>query len=235
MVTKDLAFVLKRYNFRETSVIANFYTCKFGKITGILKGFYSVKKEFSSSLEISSLNEIIFYPKKRDIWLISFADLVSGYDFLRCNISKAKVAAFFLEIIDKTMQPLDKNEYIFNLLKVALEAIGSENENKIFYIFLIKFLTLAGVKPEFSRCIVCHSQIEEEAFFSVARGGLLCKKCHSAAADYQEISKETVFSLLYIQNNDFNLSLRLKPTKASEKEISYLLQQFLSYHLDFTL
>ncbi|MDP2924367.1 MAG: DNA repair protein RecO [Candidatus Omnitrophota bacterium] len=235
MVTKDFAFVLKRYNFRETSLLVNFYTLKFGKITGILKGFYTSKKEFSSNLDVSSLNEIIFYPKKRDIWLVSFTDLVSDYDYLRKNIAKAKVSSLFLNIIDKTMQPLDRNEHIFDLLKVCLDALGEQDERKMLYIFLIKFLTISGVKPEFNRCIVCHSAIGKEAFFSVVKGGLLCRNCYRGVDDYQKISRETISSLLYIQDNDFPFLLRLKPTCDCEKEILYILQEFLRYHLDFNI
>lgn len=235
MVTKDLGFVLRRYNFRETSVIANFYTCKFGKITGILKGFYTVKKEFSSSLDIFSLNELIFYPKRRDIWLVSFADIVSDYDYLRKDIVKAQTAGIFLNIIDRTMQPWDKNDNVFNLLKVCLDSLNREDEKKLLYVFLIKFLTLSGFKPEFSRCIICHNSIEEVVFFSVSKGGLLCKECCRGVGDYKRISREAISSLLYIQNTDFNLSLRIKPTLDCEKEIYYILQEFLRYHLDFDI
>jgi DNA repair protein RecO (recombination protein O) len=235
MVTKDLGFVLKRYNFRETSVIANFYTFKFGKITGILKGFYTAKKEFSTNLDIFSLNELIFYPKKRDIWLVSFVDLIQDFYFLRKDIHKAKVAAAFVDIIEKSMQPWDENSQIFELFKVSLQALKDEDEKKVLYIFLIKFLSLCGFKPEFSRCLGCHSYINEETFFSISRGGLLCKRCHTTSADYQRIDKETISSLLYVQNSDFSLALRLKPTAFCEKEIFYTLQNFLRYHLDFDI
>jgi DNA repair protein RecO (recombination protein O) len=235
MVTKDYGFVLKRYNFRETSVITNLYTLKFGKITGILKGFYTLKREFSSPLDIFSLNEIIFYPKKRDIWLISFTDLIDNYTLLRKNYAKAKTAAVISEIIDKIMQPWDKNGAIFELFKNCLGALSQQEEKKVLYIFLIKFLSLCGFKPEFNRCIICHTGINEQFFFSVSKGGLLCQRCHRAADDYQKIKQESVASLLYIQTADFNLASRLKPTFDSEKEILCILKAFLFYHLDFDI
>jgi DNA repair protein RecO (recombination protein O) len=235
MVTKDIGFVLRRYNFRETSIIANFYTFKFGKITGILKGFYTAKKEFSSGLDIFGLNELIFYPKKRDIWLVSFVDLVEDFYYLRKDIAKAKAAAVFVDIIEKAMQPWDRNSQVFDLLKACLAGLKEENEKKVLYIFLIKFLSLCGFKPEFGRCLACHSHIAEETFFSISRGGLLCEKCHTISGDSQRIDKETVSSLLYIQNSNFPLALRLRPTAFCEKEIFYTLQNFLRYHLDFDI
>ena len=235
MVTKDLGFLLKRYNFRETSVIASFYTQKFGKITGILKGFYTQKKEFSSHLDSLSLNELVFYPKKSDIWLVSFADLVCDYDFLRSDISRAAVASIFLNLIDKTMQPLDKNPEVFQLLKDCLSSLKGESAKKALYVFLIKFLTLSGFKPEFGKCLICHKPADEETQFSVSRGGLVCKKCGAKEQDTRKIGADTIASLFYIQNNDFPLALRINPTVTCEKEMAYLLREFLCCHFDIDI
>jgi len=265
MVTKDLAFVLKRYNFRETSVIASFYTQKFGKITGILKGFYTQKKEFASHLDKLSLNEIVFYPKKSDVWLISFADLVYDYGFLRSDLSRASVASIFLNLIDKTMQPLDKNLEVFELLRDSLFSLKEETARKTLYVFLIKFLTLSGFKPEFGKCLICHKQANDETLFSVSRGGLVCKECGLEPAgrrpaptfvtgvaspaesgqdiqakgakdqDTRKVGADTIASLFYIQNNDFPLALRIKPTAECEKEMVYLLREFLCCHLDIDI
>ena len=235
MVTKDFGFVLKRYNFRETSVITSFYTQKFGKITGILKGFYTQKKEFASHLDNLSLNEIVFYPKKSDVWLVSFADLVCDYGYLRSDISRANVASIFLNLIDKTMQPLDKNLEVFQLLRDSLFSLKEENAKKALYVFLIKFLTLSGFKPEFGKCLVCHKPANEETLFSVSRGGLVCKKCAPTDQDTRKIGADTIASLFYIQNNDFSLALRIKPAAECEKEMVYLLREFLCCHLDIDI
>ncbi|MFA5008801.1 MAG: DNA repair protein RecO [Candidatus Omnitrophota bacterium] len=235
MVTKDLGFVLKRYNFRETSVIASFYTQRYGKITGILKGFYTQKKEFASHLDSLSLNEIVFYPKKTDVWLVSFADLVYDYDFLRKDVSRAAVASVFLNLVDKTMQPLDKNLEVFELLRDCLFSLKEESARKALYVFLIKFLTLSGFKPEFGKCLVCHKPADCETLFSVSRGGLVCKKCSAQDQDTRKIGADTIASLFYIQNNDFPLALRINPTPECECEMVYLLREFLCCHLDIDI
>ncbi|UCC96074.1 MAG: DNA repair protein RecO, partial [Candidatus Omnitrophota bacterium] len=209
-----LGFILKRRDFRETSLIANLYTLRFGKITGIFKGFYTLKKEFSSSLDLFSLNEFIFYPKRRQIWLISFADLVCDYPFLRENSVKAKMAALFFSLVDKVMQPWDKNPDIFYLLQEGIQSLGQENGPKSLYVFLIKFLTLSGFKPELNCCICCHSQLEDEICFSVSRGGLLCRKCLGQESGVQKISRQAASSLRYIQRTDYPLVYRLNPTSA---------------------
>lgn len=233
MIEKDSGFILRRYNFRETSLIASIYTYKFGKIRGIFKGFYSKKREFSSGLDIFSLNEFIFYPKRSEIWLVSHADLVSDYYFLRENISKAKVAAVIFNFIDKTMQLWDRNTYVFNLVNNCLNLLEEERSLKILYIFLIKFLTLSGFEPEFNHCLDCKSALSDDFLFSASKGGLLCQRCSGKIADAGRISAQASKSLLYIQNTDFPLVCRLNSTLKCEEEILSILKSFVSYHFGF--
>lgn len=235
MIEKALGFVIKRRPFRETSVIADIYTLGLGKITGIFKGFYTLKKEFSSSLDVLTLNEFIFYPKKSHVWLVSYADFVCGYPFLREDLNKSKIAALFVDLIDKTLPHWDKNDDIFYLLKDCLDWLGRGKDCKALYIFLIKFLTLSGFKPEFNRCIVCHREWEGEIYFSVSRGGLVCKHCCAAAPDAKKIRREVSASLQYIQDMAVPKAHRLKLTAFCEKEIFYLLGEFLLYHLEFDI
>ncbi len=233
MIKKDLGFVVRRYNFRETSLITTLYTKNYGKIRGIFKGFYTQKKEFSSPLDVFSLNEFVFYPKRSEIWLISHADLVSDFAFLPKNLAKSKVAALFFNLIDKTMQLWDRNPYIFDLLNDCLKTLEDENNLKILCIFLVRFLTHAGFKPEFNHCISCNNLLEEEMFFSVSKGGLICKACKGKVSDIRKISKQATQSLLYIQRVDFSLVSRLKIASRPLHEIFYILSEFLSYHFDF--
>ena len=235
MVAKDTGFVLKRYDFRETSLITALYTANFGKITGILKGFYTFKKEFSSTLEPFSLNEFIFYPKKRDIWLISFADLVTDYDFLRLNPAKARTAAMIFDLVDKVMLPWDKNQEVYALLNETMTSLGTNDERKALYLFLIKFLTLSGFKPEFNRCLHCHNELTQHFFFSVSHGGLICKQCGNSATDTRKLNAETVSCIRYVQNADLPQAFRLTPTFKCIDEIFYVLREFLCYHLDFDI
>ncbi|MFH1875326.1 MAG: DNA repair protein RecO [Candidatus Omnitrophota bacterium] len=232
MIARDLGFVLRRYNFRETSVIASIYTRKFGKITGILKGFYTPKKEFASPLQACTLHEFVFYPKKREIWLVSFAELVRDFPYLRVSLPRARVAAACINIVERTMQLWDDNQAVFSLLEDSLIALGKEDERKVLSIFLIKFLTVSGFKPEFTKCICCYGSFAGTFFFSVSRGGLLCPSCRAHAPDSRKLSREASLSLLYIQNNDFPHVTRLHPTSSCAKEMFQVLRGFLAYHLD---
>ncbi|MBU1113048.1 MAG: DNA repair protein RecO [Candidatus Omnitrophica bacterium] len=241
MVQKDLGFVLKRYNFRETSLIASIYTEKFGKIRGILKGFYTNKREFSSPIDIFSLNEFVFYPKKSEIWLIAHADIISDYDFLRSDLAKAKVAGRIFNFIERTIEIWDSNPYIFNLIKNCLDLLGKDitvgatrrvAPTLTLCIFLIKFLTLSGFKPELNHCISCQALLKQENAFSVARGGFVCPQCRNKLSDIRVLSQQASRCINYIQNSDFDLINRLQIPAKCQEEVSAVLRSFTAYHFE---
>lgn len=233
MIQKDRAFVIRRYNFRETSLIVNLYSLRFGKIKGILKGFYTQKKEFSSPLENFSLNEFVFYPKKSEIWLVSHVDLIFDYPYLRKSLSKARAGGLLFNLLDRTAQLWDKNAYIFELIESSLAALNDEEESKVVYTFLIKFLTFSGFKPEFNHCIKCQETLFSPIYFSASKGGLICPGCQGRAKDIRRINPQVSQSILYIQKEDFPLVYRLNIDSRCQEEIFYILGQFLSYHFDF--
>ncbi len=233
MIRKDIGFILKRFNFGETSVIATIYSQKFGKIKGIFKGFYTQKKEFSTTLDTFSLNEFVFYPKESEIWLVSQAQLIADFSYLRKDIKKAKVAGLIFTLLDKTMQLWDKNRRIFDLTLLSTKLI-EKDQQKAFFIFLIKFLTLAGIKPEFNHCIVCQKLIKGALFFSTQRGGLLCRSCCLQSRDYRLVSQETSKIFSYIQNNSIESAQRLQLSLRCQQEIVNITKKFLLYHFDFS-
>ncbi len=231
MIQKDIGFVLKKFNFGETSIIATLYSQNFGKIKGIFKGFYRQKKEFLTSLDTFSLNEFIFYPKESEIWLVSQAELISEFSYLRNDLKKAAVAGLFFNLLNRTMQLWDKNRYIFNLTFHSIRLI-EKDPVKAFYLFLIKFLTLAGIKPELNHCIICQKLVKGNLFFSTKRGGLLCFNCRKNYKDYKPVSRQASKTFSYIQDNSISAASRLKIGLSCQKEISYIIENFLSYHFN---
>ncbi|MDD4294691.1 MAG: DNA repair protein RecO [Candidatus Omnitrophica bacterium] len=236
MVTKDHGFVLTRHNFRETSVIAQIFTLAHGKITGIFKGFYGIKKEFSTPLNLYTLNEFVFYPKKSEIWLMSFADIIKDYSFLRLDFEKAHTAAAMAHLINKVMPGWDPNKEIFGLYKACMDYLDKgKDSQRAYYVFIIKFLTESGFKPEFNRCISCGEEISKNAFFSVKKGGIICDKCVNVYGDVRRISHQAIACLRYIQKADLDTVWRLNINYACEEEILFVLRQFLVYHIDFDI
>ena len=110
-IHKTEAIILRRMDFRETSLIVDFYTRDFGKMSGILKGIRLEPNKFASTVEISSHNEIVFYKKiNTALHLVSACDLRDKFFNLRGSIIKAGISSFMMELVSAVMQPEDRNE-----------------------------------------------------------------------------------------------------------------------------
>lgn len=232
-IHKTQAIVLNKYDFRETSLIVNFYTREFGKISGLLKGIRTDPKKFAGTLEVFSYNEIIFYRKRNStLHLVSQADIIDNFTDIRANMLKVSAASILTELIDAVMPPEDANEDIFNLALGILEGLKTTGDvDKLGIIFKIKLLLLSGFKPHFDSCVCCSNKLGGDSKFSVTMGGLLCQCCFSRDLKARTIYKGTAATILYIEKNDFKTNLNLGLNPLIKKELYFVLNSFLDFHL----
>jgi DNA repair protein RecO (recombination protein O) len=233
-IHKTEAIVLARYDLRETSMLVNFYSRDFGKITAEVKGIRSEPDKFASNLEIFSLNEIIFYRKRNSsVHLLSQADKRENFDAIRRDVFKTGIANFMLELTAALMAPEDKNEEVFNLCAAALQELKDARfPEKIALIFKIKMLALSGFKPHLDSCLSCQQKILGDSRFSLALGGLLCPNCYAKDLSSRAIFRGTVASILHIEKNDFKNNLNLGINPEIKKELGMILNSFINYHLE---
>lgn len=233
-IHKTEAIVLNRRDFRETSMIADFYTRDFGKLSGILKGIKAEPFKFASTVEPFSYNETIFYRKRNSsLHLISQCDTRDNFNKIRQDVLKAGMASFMMELLSAVMPLEDKNEEIFNLILVSLRELNIGNHaDKITTIFKIKLLALSGFKPHFDSCVSCGDRILGHSKFSLMLGGLLCARCYNKDLSARSIFRGTVASILHIEKNEFKNNLNLGMNPQIKKELELILNAFLNFHLE---
>ncbi|MFH0913010.1 MAG: DNA repair protein RecO [Candidatus Omnitrophota bacterium] len=233
-IHKTEAIVLNKWDFRETSLIVNFYTRQFGKISGLLKGIRKEPAKFASTLETFSYSEIIFYQKVNSaLHLVSQCDTRNNFDAIRQSISRITIASYMMDLINALMQQEDKNEDVFNLAITSLNELAvNANPDKIMTIFKIKMLAFSGFKPHFDSCVSCGSIVNSQSKFSFSLGGLLCSRCYAKDSKARSIFRGTVASVLHIEKNDFRTNLNLGMNPQIKKELEVILNAFLNFHLE---
>ncbi len=225
--------ILRKYDLRETSLIVDFYTKEFGKVSGVLKGVRTDPKKFASNLELFSLNEIIFYRKTHShLHLVSQADKIDNFTLIRQSIERTACAVYMMELLNSIMQPEDKNEKIFELAIASLKELETNfSPDKIATIFKIKMLSLSGFKPHFDSCVSCLDKISGQSRFSLSLGGLLCPRCMPKDPASRAIFRGTIATVLHIEKNSFQSSLSLGMNPQIKKELDLILNAFLNFHL----
>ena len=233
-IDKTEALVINKYDLRETSLLVNFYTRDFGKITGELKGIRLDPEKFASNLDIFSLNEIIFYRKRNSsVHLVSQVDKRNDFHGIRQDIIKVGLASFMLELVSAVMAQEDKNEEVFDLAVSCLKELeNSTLPEKIMTIFKIKILSLSGFKPQIESCVSCAERIFDQSKFSLSLGGLLCQKCFSKDLSSRSIFRGTIATILHIEKNDLKTNLNLGMNPQIKRELEIILNAFLTFHLE---
>ncbi|HQP92030.1 MAG TPA: DNA repair protein RecO, partial [Candidatus Omnitrophota bacterium] len=231
MICSTPAFVLKSFDFRETSKIATFFSRDFGKVKGILKGIRKDPKKFGSLLSPLSLNHIVFYRSRNtEIYLVGQCDCLDDFGLTRPDLKSFGYASYMSELVDALMPLEDPHKNAFSLMFNFLNTI-KEGGPDTRLIFQIKILAFSGFKPHFDSCINCSSKIAGEAYFSRSRGGLLCPKCVRSDASADHVLKGTIATILYIERSQWAQALRLNMQPQVRKQLELILRSFIHFHI----
>lgn len=233
MIIHTKGIVLKTFDLRETSRIATFFTKDHGKVKGVLKGIRKDFKKFGSSVDRFSVNDIVYYQyTKSDLHLISQCDLTQFYFMIRQDYKRNVAANYMLELVDTVMPLEHPNKKVYQLMLDFLQGLEAVKDiDKLIHIFQIKILTLSGFRPHIDACVKCRKVVMEKARFSLKAGGLICANCPTSESHFTMISRGTVASILHIEKSTWPKSLQLGLTNTAKKELKYILNNFLVYHL----
>lgn len=234
MIRKTEGIVLKVFDFRETSRIATFFTKDYGRMKGIFKGIRKDFKKYGSSLDKFSVNELIYYwHADADLHLVGQCDLKEFFLPVRQEIKRTMAAQYMLELVDAIMPPEEPNPDVYQLMLNFLHSLESEKDtNKLVHIFQIKILHLSGFQPHLDSCLICENAVLDKVKFSMRLGGLICMNCLSNDSEAIPISKGAIASLLHVERSDWPKTLRLGLSAPIKKELKYILNNFLVFHLE---
>ncbi|MFN4226894.1 MAG: DNA repair protein RecO [Candidatus Ratteibacteria bacterium] len=222
-------FVLKKINFRETSVILTLFTKDFGKIKGVLKG---VRKQ-DSKIPPLTFNEgayisTLVYRRKSDLNLFSSPSLINFFYF-EDKLSSA-IFLYILKLVDLFSPEMQKEENIFYLLQYT---VGSLKQNKkkylVFLFFKIKFIEFLGYGIKVDSCCICGKE-NKKYFFSPKKGGLLCEKCRKEDLNCVKISNKLISIIKFIKKVYLKNFEILKINKIDAEKINYLCNLVFYYH-----
>lgn len=234
MIVHTEGIVLKTFDLRETSRVATFFTRDHGKMKGVLKGIRKDPGKFGSSVDKFSVNDIVYYQYTRsDLHLVSQCDLMQFYFAIRQDYRRNIAAHYMLELVDTVMPPEHPNKKVYRLMLDYLRGLETTADiDKLVHIFQIKILSLSGFRPHVDACVKCRRKIRGKAGFSLTAGGLICPQCPEGETNVIMISGGTIASILHLEQNDWTKSLRLGLTFTARKELKYILNNFLVYHLE---
>ncbi len=231
---KTEGFVLKKINFRETSVILTLFTKEFGKIKGVLKGVRSEKSKISPlTFTPGAYIFTLVYKRKTGLNLLSSPSLINFFSF--DNKISSRIYFLILKLIDLFTPEFQKEENIFFLIYETVEALQkSKKEYIIFLGFKIKFIEILGYGLKIDKCCKCEKE-KRFYFFSPKIGGIICEKCGREEPDCVKISNKYLSVMKFIKKANLKNIEVLNIKRREAEKINYFCNLVLYYHssLDF--
>ena len=234
MIQKTQAIVLRRQEFRNTSLIVTFCTDQFGKVQGIVKGIRAERSRFASQLDVCDLNEIVFYERRASsLQLVTQAVLLEDLVGHPPNLATWPVATYFAELVNAVAAAHEPNAAVFQLLLSGLRSIAQALQPEdVARVFEVKLLSASGFMPRLRDCLHCNASIQSTARLSVRLGGLLCERCHGEDRAARAIAPGTVATIAHLERTPWAEALRLRLTAHARLEMRSILNEFLEFHLD---
>lgn len=240
--TKSLAFVLKTQDYRDTSLLATFYTRDFGKVRGIVKGVRDQRARYGSTMEPFSLNEILFYRRRRgaDLHQVTQVDLAELFTPVREDLERVAYACYMTELLNELTDVEEAHPEVFDLFRAALDFLASgASPRRVTRIFEVKLFDLLGLMPEIRECVVCRTEWPDPAYFSPSLGGVHCKGCGDKLAEPASpagrrgfaVRRGTLAFIDHARRATVKDLYNVKVTHEVGSELERLLRRFADYQL----
>lgn len=232
------AIILRRIDFGDYDLIVNFFTLKEGKLSVIAKSAKKSTKRFSGVLELFSLLEVVWsIGRRKGLPVLLEATLKQPFPGIRSNITKTAYASYWAELIDEWMEDNQKQVQLYHLFKYVLQELDQDgrSEEELSVLFQMRFMATAGLDPNLKRCSICRLETDKmgktTVGFDLAKGGLVCQACVSAALCKISLSMGTIKQLLWIAGGGLARAARVRFAPQTLRESLELLEAFVPYHL----
>lgn len=211
LATNDLSdltgFILREFDYKETSKILEVFTKEEGRISVIVKGAFKKKTKSTTISQRFAKVNLNLYKSGKEFYGAKEISLVNAYSKSNKNFDlilyKSAICDLLLRTIDHSQADL-----VYKLLDNTFQAFEEADENQIniFLAFLIKYISFSGFKPNLSTCGLCGKKIKDtEIYFSQSQSSLICTDDKYDIYDIIFLSKEEFIylkKLLYTASSD---------------------------------
>ncbi len=232
-IHKTEAIVLKKMDFRDTSLIVTLFTRDFGKVKVVVKG---VRKESSSDLvhfEILNQLNVVFYEKKKtELHLLSESFLQDPMLSSRSSFRNLVFGAYLAELVDATFEPHQISKNIYDSFYCTLKNM----EKDVFYFWILyfelRFLKEVGWFPNFGKEIDVKHADEHKIVWSSEQGGVVFLDSPINSTNAWNLEKEHLELLRDLNSRVFQDVMEPLADSAHLRAIEKVIREFIHYRLD---
>lgn len=202
-----------------------------GKIVAFARGARRPKSGLVSVTRLFAFGEFSLYEGK-DAYNVQKVDISNYFTEISNDIETMCYGSYFLEFADFfTTEGIDCTDFL-NLIYVSLKAlINSKIPNELIrYIFELKMLVINGEYPEVFQCMYCKNELTE--YFSVKKGGTVCKKCVDKTIDAIHISTSTIYAFQFIITSKIEKLYTFVVNQEVLEELRVVMKRYINVYVE---
>ncbi|MCU0383054.1 MAG: DNA repair protein RecO [Cyclobacteriaceae bacterium] len=148
MIQKTRGLVLRFVRYRETSVIVTLFTEAFGTHAYIVNNVRTAKTKGSMALfqPLTLLDLIVYHKPNQEVARIKEVKCLYAYQSISTNITKAGLAIFITELLNKVLKEESHPKALFEFLQTSLITLDhiEENLQNFHVVFMIQLSRYLG-------------------------------------------------------------------------------------------
>jgi len=184
---KTNCLIIKKVNFRDTSLIIDVLTPEYGVIKVMAKGVRKNNK-VTGILELLNELEMDLYKNPSSDWYIFKSAQLINANLFNIKLHKSILMQAAIEIIRQIIITVDDSKAVYELLTQYLQYIKTVPKNGIviFWRFMLKLCKIIGIELNVYNCIECSHNNKFVAYFP-QKHGFICDICYRPIYDEQVI------------------------------------------------
>lgn len=198
-LVSDRCICLRKVAYSETSQILLLLARNHGLVRVIAKGAHRTTKagasKFGGGIDLLDLADAVFtHDPERELSTLTEWSLREGHLELRSHLRGMYLAQYAAELVGLLIEEHDPHPDLFDRLKFTVKELATGRAEEAFLAFELDLLRETGYLAELVSCVSCGGEAlgSEAAFFSPARGGIVCRNCEGAVHDRMHIDLRLV-------------------------------------------
>jgi DNA repair protein RecO (recombination protein O) len=189
-LSNDRCICLRKVEYSETSQILSLFGRAHGVMRVIAKGAHRTTKQgsskFGGGIDLLDVGQAVFtLDLEKNLGTLTEWTLVEGNLELRRNLRGMYLAQYAAELVSYLIEEHDPHPGLYDRLEQTVADLATPRQEEAFLAFELDLLRETGYLAEMQGCVSCGSNLgeREPAFFSAARGGVICRNCEGVVPD----------------------------------------------------
>ena len=237
---KSEAFVLKMFNWSESSRTVLFFTHRFGRLPLIDRGGRSLKSKRGRIMPFARMELSFYKSEKQTTGYLSDCEILETFEIENHgSLGRLAYGSAVCELLNLLLPEEEVQEELYEYALRYLRAQSKADRRALPALFLACFLRMMsqlGYHPSLAYCVGCGKEagafkdVAPKRMFSPERGGMVCAACQKPGEYYIGLSPEQHRVLMLLQRASLDEAATIPLGFQEATYLAEALAKFLRFH-----